>query len=46
MNKKFDLAIMLCEGGFSLMETDEENFEILKNVKTELLTELKTLKDE
>jgi len=28
---KFDLAIMLCEGGFSLMETDEMNFEILKN---------------
>ena len=22
---------MLCEGGFSLMETDEMNFEILKN---------------
>lgn len=32
MNKKFDLAIMLCEGGFPLMDTDEENFEILKNV--------------
>ncbi|MBN1794954.1 MAG: class I SAM-dependent methyltransferase [Candidatus Omnitrophica bacterium] len=29
---EFDLAIMLCEGGFSLMETDEMNFEILKNV--------------
>lgn len=29
---KFDLAIMLCEGGFPLMDTDEENFEILKNV--------------
>lgn len=28
---KFDLAIMLCEGGFSLMETDEMNFAILKN---------------
>ncbi|MDD5654451.1 MAG: class I SAM-dependent methyltransferase [Candidatus Omnitrophica bacterium] len=27
----FDLAIMLCEGGFSLMETDEMNFEILEN---------------
>ncbi len=26
----FDLGIMLCEGGFSLMETDEMNFEILK----------------
>jgi 2-polyprenyl-3-methyl-5-hydroxy-6-metoxy-1,4-benzoquinol methylase len=31
--KEFDVAIMLCEGGFSLMETDEMNFEILKNVK-------------
>jgi ubiquinone/menaquinone biosynthesis C-methylase UbiE len=28
---QFDLAIMLCEGGFSLMETDEMNFEILKH---------------
>ena len=27
---EFDAAIMLCEGGFSLMETDEMNFEILK----------------
>jgi len=27
----FDLAIMLCEGGFSLMETDEMNFQILEN---------------
>ena len=31
-NHEFDVAIMLCEGGFSLMETDEMNFEILKNV--------------
>ncbi len=29
---EFDAAIMLCEGAFSLMETDEMNFEILKNV--------------
>ncbi|MDD5618067.1 MAG: class I SAM-dependent methyltransferase [Candidatus Omnitrophica bacterium] len=29
--REFDVAIMLCEGGFSLMETDEMNFEILKN---------------
>jgi 2-polyprenyl-3-methyl-5-hydroxy-6-metoxy-1,4-benzoquinol methylase len=28
---EFGLAIMLCEGGFPLMETDEMNFEILKN---------------
>jgi 2-polyprenyl-3-methyl-5-hydroxy-6-metoxy-1,4-benzoquinol methylase len=31
-DRQFDAAIMLCEGGFSLMETDEMNFEILKNV--------------
>lgn len=30
-NNEFDLVIMLCEGAFSLMETDEMNFEILKN---------------
>lgn len=29
---EFDVAIMLCEGGFPLMETDEMNFEILKSV--------------
>lgn len=29
-DNSFDLAIMLCEGGFSLMETDEMNFAILK----------------
>lgn len=28
---EFDLAIMLCEGGFPLMETDEMNFEILRS---------------
>jgi len=28
---EFDVAIMLCEGGFPLMETDEMNFDILKN---------------
>ncbi|MBN2486941.1 MAG: class I SAM-dependent methyltransferase [Bacteroidales bacterium] len=33
---QFDLAIMLCEGGFPLMETDEMNFEILKNVAKSL----------
>lgn len=30
-DEKFDMVIMLCEGGFSLMETDEMNFNILKN---------------
>ena len=33
---EFNLAIMLCEGGFSLMETDEMNFEILKNASKAL----------
>jgi 2-polyprenyl-3-methyl-5-hydroxy-6-metoxy-1,4-benzoquinol methylase len=28
---EFDLAIMLCEGAFPLMETDEMNFQILRN---------------
>ena len=31
-SQEFDLVIMLCEGGFPLMETDEMNFEILKGV--------------
>ena len=30
-SSEFDLAIMLCEGGFPLMETDEMNFQILKS---------------
>jgi 2-polyprenyl-3-methyl-5-hydroxy-6-metoxy-1,4-benzoquinol methylase len=33
---EFDASIMLCEGGFPLMETDEMNFEILKRVTTSL----------
>lgn len=33
---EFDAAIMLCEGGFPLMETDEMNFEILKSVTRSL----------
>jgi len=33
---EFDLTIMLCEGAFPLMETDEMNFEILKNAKKAL----------
>jgi 2-polyprenyl-3-methyl-5-hydroxy-6-metoxy-1,4-benzoquinol methylase len=40
-NQEFDVAIMLCEGGFSLMETDEMNFEILKNVTRSLKAEAK-----
>jgi 2-polyprenyl-3-methyl-5-hydroxy-6-metoxy-1,4-benzoquinol methylase len=31
-DKKFDAAIMICEGAFGLMETDEMNFQILKNI--------------
>lgn len=34
--KEFDVAIMICEGGFPLMETDEMNYEILKNVAQSL----------
>lgn len=29
-NNEFDLAIMICEGAFPLMETDEMNFQILQ----------------
>jgi 2-polyprenyl-3-methyl-5-hydroxy-6-metoxy-1,4-benzoquinol methylase len=29
--ERFDLVIMLCEGGFSLMATDEENYAILSS---------------
>ncbi|MBN2545562.1 MAG: class I SAM-dependent methyltransferase [Spirochaetes bacterium] len=35
-NSEFDVVIMLCEGSFSLMETDEMNFEILKNIERSL----------
>jgi len=35
-DEEFDMIIMLCEGGFSLMETDEENFDILKSCKNAL----------
>lgn len=34
--QEFDLAIMLCEGAFPLMETDEMNFEILRNATRSL----------
>ena len=33
---QFDLVIILCEGGFPLMETDEMNFQILKNASKAL----------
>jgi SAM-dependent methyltransferase len=35
-DNQFDAAIMLCEGGFPLMETDEMNYEILQNVSKAL----------
>ena len=38
---EFDLAIMLCEGGFPLMETDEMNYAILKNVTKSLKSKSK-----
>jgi 2-polyprenyl-3-methyl-5-hydroxy-6-metoxy-1,4-benzoquinol methylase len=34
--QEFDLAIMLCEGAFPLMETDEMNFKILENAYSSL----------
>ena len=33
---QFDLVLMICEGGFSLMETDEMNFKILVNAEKAL----------
>jgi len=33
---QFDLVIMLCEGAFPLMETDEMNFQILQNAASAL----------
>ena len=35
-NEEFDLAIMLCEGAFPLMETDEMNFQILQSAANAL----------
>jgi len=33
---EYDLALMLCEGAFPLMETDEMNYEILRNATKSL----------
>jgi 2-polyprenyl-3-methyl-5-hydroxy-6-metoxy-1,4-benzoquinol methylase len=33
---EFDLVIMLCEGAFPLMETDEMNFQIIQNASNAL----------
>jgi 2-polyprenyl-3-methyl-5-hydroxy-6-metoxy-1,4-benzoquinol methylase len=35
-NEEFDVVLMLCEGGFPLMETDEMNFEILQHAAKSL----------
>jgi len=35
---EFDVAIMICEGAFPLMETDEMNYEILRNATNSLKT--------
>lgn len=35
-SNEFELAIMLCEGAFPLMETDEMNFQILQNAANSL----------
>ncbi|MBD3385916.1 methyltransferase domain-containing protein [candidate division KSB1 bacterium] len=40
---RFDLVIMLCEGGFPLMETDEMNFQILQNAALALKPEGKLI---
>jgi len=37
-NTEFDVVIMMCEGGFSLMETDEMNFQILQGAAKALKT--------
>jgi len=34
--EKFDVVIMICEGAFSLMETDDMNYKILKNAEKAL----------
>jgi 2-polyprenyl-3-methyl-5-hydroxy-6-metoxy-1,4-benzoquinol methylase len=33
---EFDVALMICEGAFPLMETDEMNFQILENASKAL----------
>jgi 2-polyprenyl-3-methyl-5-hydroxy-6-metoxy-1,4-benzoquinol methylase len=35
-SQEFDLAIMICEGAFPLMETDEMNYQILQNAAKSL----------
>ena len=40
---EFDLVITICEGAFSLMETDEMNFQILRNAANALKSEGKLI---
>lgn len=40
---EFNLVIMLCEGGFPLMETDEMNFRILQNAANALKSNAKLI---
>lgn len=40
---QFDLAMMLCEGAFPLMETDEMNYQILENAANALKPEGKLI---
>ncbi len=40
---EFDLVIMLCEGAFPLMETDEMNWQILRNASNALKTKGKLI---
>ena len=42
-HNEFDVVIMLCEGAFSLMETDEMNFQILQNAANALRTKGKLI---
>jgi 2-polyprenyl-3-methyl-5-hydroxy-6-metoxy-1,4-benzoquinol methylase len=42
-SNEFDLVIMLCEGAFPLMETDEMNFQILKNAAAALKSDGKLI---
>ncbi len=35
--QEFDVAVMLCEGGFPLMETDEMNYQILESATAALI---------
>lgn len=37
-DSEFDIALLICEGAFPLMETDEMNYEILKGVRKALKT--------